>query len=344
MDEKKIRIGVIGAGWFASRRHLPVIVESPDAILVALCRRNEEMLKKMARHFEVEKIFTDYRQMLDEVEMDGVLIATPHTLHYEHAKYALEKGVHVLLEKPMTVKTEDARDLVELAEEKGRTLVVALNPPYWAHCHFIKETIESGEIGEIESISMNWVGDVGHVFGTIPLPDGLPGVVPPTLYRADPKLAGGGLLIDAGSHVVSESIWATKLSAKAVDAMMDNTDTDMRCVVGIQFENGAHCSISMVGDSKIRRRVHSVYFCSKGTIMVDGMPFRVTILKPDEEPVTLNEDEMPQAPQPVDDFIATILGRTKPFSTGIDGMKVVEVIEAAYQSAKMGQTVALDYI
>ena len=342
MDEKKVKIGVIGAGWFASRRHLPIIVESPDALLVALCRRNEEMLKKMADHFEVENTFTDYRQMLDDVELDGVLIATPHALHYEHAKYALEKGLHVLLEKPMTVKAEDARALVRLAEERERTLVVALNPPYWAHCHLIRQAIESGEIGDIESISMSWVGDVGHVFGKIPLPDGLPGVVPPTLYRADPNLAGGGLLIDGGSHIVSEALWTTKLAAKTVNAMMDDTDTDMRCVVGIQYENDAHCSISMVGDSKIRRRVHSTYFGSKGTIMVDGMPFSVTILKPDEEPVIIDEDEMHQAPQPVDNFIDAILGRTEPLSTGVDGMKAVEVIDAAYQSAKTGKTVALD--
>jgi len=342
MAEEKVRIGVIGAGWFASRRHLPAIVESSDGVLVALCRRNEEMLRKMAEHFEVEKTFTDYRQMLDEVEMDGVLVATPHALHYEQAKYALERGLHVLLEKPMTVKTEDARDLVRAAEEKERIIVVALNPPYWAHGHFIRQTIESGEIGYIESISMNWVGDVGHVFGKIPIPDGLPGVVPPTLYRANPKLAGGGHLIDTGSHLASEVLWTTRLSAKAVNALMDDTNTDMRCVVGIQLDNGAYCSISMVGDSKVRRRVHSTYFGSKGTLFVDGMPFSVTILKPDKEPITVSEDEMPKATQPVDDFIDAILGRTNPLSTGVDGVKAVEVIDAAYQSAKTGKTIALD--
>jgi len=186
------------------------------------------------------------------------------------------------------------------------------------------------------------VGDVGHVFGKIPIPDGLPGVVPPTLYRADPKLAGGGHLIDTGSHIASEVLWTTGLSAKSVNALMDDTDTDMRCVVGIQLDNGAYCSILMVGDSGVRRRVHSTYFGSKGTLIVDGMPFRVTILKPDEEPVMVSEDEMPKAPQPVDDFIDAILSRTKPLSTGVDGMKAVEVIDAAYQSAKTGKTVVFD--
>ncbi|HGJ65740.1 TPA: Gfo/Idh/MocA family oxidoreductase, partial [bacterium] len=96
---KKIKIGVIGAGSFASRRHIPVIVKSSDAELVALCRRDREMLQKMAEHFNCDYTFTDYRDMLDSVEMDAVLIATPHALHFENTMLALEKGLHVLVEK-----------------------------------------------------------------------------------------------------------------------------------------------------------------------------------------------------------------------------------------------------
>jgi len=100
---KKIRIGVIGAGSFASRRHIPIIVNSQDAELVSLCRRNKEMLRRMAEHFNCNNTFTDYKEMLDSVEMDAVLIATPHALHYENAKLALEKGLHVLVEKPLAI-------------------------------------------------------------------------------------------------------------------------------------------------------------------------------------------------------------------------------------------------
>lgn len=337
----KVNIGVIGAGWFASRRHIPTIVESKDAELVALCRRNTEQLAKMVQHFGTENTFTDYREMIDTIEMDGVLISTPHALHYEQAKYALDKGLHVLIEKPMAVTSEDARDLIKTAEEKERVIVVGLNPPYWAHGHFLKNLIKSGKLGEVESISINWVGDVGHVFGKIPMPDSLPGVVPPTLFRADPKLSGGGHLMDTGSHLVSEILWTTNLRATEVTALMDDADTDMHCTVSIRLENGALCSISMVGDSKIRRRIHNTYFGSESTISVDGLSFSVTVLEPDAEPVMTMEDEMPQAVQPVDNFIDAILGRVQPLASGVDGLRVVEVIEAAYKSARMGQTVTI---
>jgi len=108
---QKVRLGVIGAGSFASRRHVPTIIKSPDAQLVAMCRRDEKMLNKMASHFGCQKTFTDYRQMLNSVEMDGVLVTTPHALHYENAKAALEKGLHVMIEKPMAVRAEEAHEL-----------------------------------------------------------------------------------------------------------------------------------------------------------------------------------------------------------------------------------------
>ncbi len=107
--EQKIKLGVIGAGSFTSRRHIHTIIGSPDAELVALCRRDEAMLRRMADHFGCRNTFTDYRQMLDEVEMDGVLVTTPHALHYEHTRAALEKGLHVMVEKPFAINFDSAK-------------------------------------------------------------------------------------------------------------------------------------------------------------------------------------------------------------------------------------------
>jgi len=199
------------------------------------------------------------------------------------------------------------------------------------------------------------------VFGKIPMPDSLPGVVPPTLFRADPKLGGGGHLVDTGSHLVSEILWTTGLKATEVTASMDNVDMDMRCTVGIRLDNPLNppcpplekgdafdkgddvlCSISMVGDSKIRRRIHNVYFGSKSTVFVDGLPFKVTVLEPDKEPVVTAETEMPKVVEPVDNFIDAIMGRAKPLASGVDGLRVVEVIEGAYRAAKMRQAITLE--
>jgi len=338
---QKIKIGVIGAGSFTSRRHIPVIVNSPDAELVALCRRNEEMLRRMADHFGCENTFTDYRQMLDEMEMDGVLVTTPHALHYEHARAALEKGLHVMIEKPMTIKANEARELADIAADKGLVIVVALNPPFWSHTTYMQQAISSGVLGEIEGVDINWVGNAEHVFGLTPMPDSMPGVVPPTLFRADPKLGGGGHFVDSGSHLISELLWTTGLRAREVCALMDDPEFDMRTNVNLTMENGAVCTVSNIGDSKISRRIHSTYFGSKATLFVDGMPFKITICEPDQEPVVVSPDDMPSAPQPVDNLIDAILERAQPLCSADDGLAVVEVLEAAYTSARTGRKVTL---
>lgn len=338
---QKLRLGVIGAGSFTSRRHIPTIVNSPDAQLVALCRRNEEMLRKMADHFGCQNTFTDYRQMLDEVEMDGVLVTTPHALHYEHARAALEKGLHVMIEKPMAIRANEARELEDIAEAKGLVIVVALNPPFWSHTIYLREAIRADVLGEIEGVHINWIGNAEHVFGLAPMPESMPGVVRPTLFRSDPELGGGGHFIDSGSHLVSELLWCTGLKVREVSALMDNAKFDMRATVSLTLENGAECSISNTGNSKIARRIHHTYFGSKATLFVDGMPFKITICKPDQEPVVVPDDDLPPAPQPVDNFIDAILERAQPLCSADDGAQVVEVIEAAYTSARTGEKVIL---
>lgn len=338
---QKIRFGVIGAGSFTSRRHIPTIVDSPDAELVALCRRNEEMLHKMAEHFNCLNTFTDYKDMLDSIEMDAVLVTTPHGLHYEHAKAALEKGLHVMIEKPMAIKADEARELAKIAENKGLKIVVALNPPFWSHTTYLRKIIASDVLGEIERVDINWVGNAEHVFGLARMPESMPGVVPPTLFRADPKLGGGGHFVDSGSHLVSELLWTTGLRAVEVCALMDDSIFDMRANVNLIMENGAVCTISNIGNSKINRRIHNAYFGSKATLFVDAMPFKLTLCKPDEDPVIVPQEDMPDAPQPVDNLINAILGNSDPLCSGDDGAKVVEVIEAAYISAKTGKKVTL---
>src|SRR5579871_1322992 len=84
-EHDPVRLGVVGAGWFASRRHLPDARANPQVHLSALCRRDPAACAKMAAHFQVdpEHTYADWRQMLEDAELDAVLIATPHALHYE---------------------------------------------------------------------------------------------------------------------------------------------------------------------------------------------------------------------------------------------------------------------
>ncbi len=337
-----IRFGVIGAGWFASRRHLPDIVKHPEAQLAAICRRDPEALEKLQAHFHPEQIYTDWRVMLEECQLDAIVIATPHNLHYEQALAALDRGLHVLMEKPMTVKSSEAHALCKLAREQNRVLAVALNPPYWSHCHRIRGAIQSGRLGEVESIGYFWTGNAGIVFGRVPLPEDLPGIVPPTMFRTDPEQNGGGYLIDGGSHLVSEILWVTGMRVASVSCQMDSLPVDNRAGLVLGLENGSFATIATIGDSRHKdRRVRNTIGCSDGTITVEGFDFLTTIQPEGGEPQSFSESDLPPVHGPVENFIDAIQGHGEVLSPGEHGAHVVEVIEAAYRSAETGKTIEI---
>jgi predicted dehydrogenase len=337
-----LRFGVIGAGAFASRRHIPDILRNDNAVLAALCRRDEETLRRLAEHFEAERAYADWRRMLDECPLDAVVIATPNNLHFEQAKAALEHDLHVLLEKPMTVRADEARELHRMAEERGLRLAVALNPPYWAHCHAIRRAIQGGRIGEIESLGFYWTGNSGVVFGDTPMPADMPGPVHPTLYRADPAQCGGGCFMDGGAHLVSEILWVTGLRATRVACLMDDTPSDRRAALAMTLGNGAVATIGSVADSQSAgRRVRNTFGGSQGTITVEGFEFRTTIAPDGGEPETFREADLSPVPGPVANLVDAILRQTPLNADAVHGVHVQEVLEAAYRSASSGVVEAI---
>jgi predicted dehydrogenase len=337
-----LRIGVIGAGWFASRRHLPDLKANPDAQIAALCRRSEAELRKLAEHFGVERVYTDHRALLDREELDAVLIASPHALHFEQARDAIERGLQVLVEKPLAITSEEARELVRLAGQKHVLLSTALNPPFWAHCRYLRERIIAGDLGTVEAVQVSILGGVEHVFGRAPMPANLPGVVPPTLFRGDPALCGGGNLMDSGAHLISELLWVVGRPARSVSAWMDDATSDMQAIVSIALDGGPTGTVTAIGNSRFPgRRVHNTYYGSAATATVDGLPFRVTVARPNSQVESLAESDLPPPLSPVANFVDVILGRAPLAAPPEHGAHVTELLEAAYRSARTGRRVDL---
>ena len=340
--ERPVRLGVIGAGWFASRRHMPDAQRDEEIELTCFCRRDEEARGKLAHHFGISSAhaYADWEEMLEREPLDAVLIATPNNLHYTQALAALNRGIHVLLEKPMTIDPAEAWDLTERAAGAGLKLGVALNPPFWAHCHRMKHSLAAKEMGELESAAMYWTGNAEYVFGKAPAPANLPGIVPPTQFRSDPIANGGGYFIDGGSHLVSEVLWVTNKRAVRVSCTMDQTPGDMRASLIITLENGAIATINSIGDSAFAgRRVRNVFGASGGVITVNGFEFDTTIEIHGHPTQKFREDELPVVGTPVGNFCSAIQGSAELFSTGEHGAHTADVVSAAYQSAATGEAV-----
>ena len=337
----KIRLGVIGAGWFASRRHCPDIVDHADAELTALCRRDPEELRAMANAFGDPACFTDYRDLLNSDLVDAVVICSPHHLHFEHARAALRRDLPVLLEKPITIEPEEGLALTRLARERQLPLVVAQNPPYWSHCHFLREKFRSGYLGELESASLSFLSNSQGVFGAEPLADDIPGVVKPTLFRSEPQQNGGGSLIDGGTHYLCELVWCTDLRVCEVTAQTNSTRLESRTSMTLTLENGAMATFLFVSDSRIHaKRQHGQYYGSQATALVRGVPFAVTLIAGNTS-TTVREADLPPALTPVGDLIAVVKNQDAPAMDSEMAVHVVEIVQAAYRSARDGRRVRL---
>ena len=106
---RKVRIAVVGTGWWATYTHIPALLERSEVELVALCDRSLEKVHRAAEVYKVPRFYTDWRKMFENEVLDGVVVATSQAAHYEVAKAALELNRHVLMEKPMVLETTESR-------------------------------------------------------------------------------------------------------------------------------------------------------------------------------------------------------------------------------------------
>ncbi len=191
MAKKKLRVALIGCGGNMRHAHVPRLRADGAVEIVAAAepaKGNFDALKKdwgkTIAHYD------DHRPMLREHAVDAVLISSPHSMHYEQARDALQRGCHVLLEKPLTTSARDSRALLRLAAKQKRFLQVAYQRSYLAPHMYARELVSKGRLGEIQGIAayvtQHW-GGIGS-------------------WRLNPKLSGGGFFMDTGSHLVAAAL------------------------------------------------------------------------------------------------------------------------------------------
>lgn len=323
--DNKVKIGIIGVGGIAGK-HITDLLPIPYAEIVGLADVNPQQIAKAKEKFpEIKNVpdFSDYREMLSAAAPDAVIINTPHTLHFEQAIYSLENGQHVLIEKPMVCSVAHAKELIRVSEANGRVLMIAYQRHFLPQFRYIKSVLESGSLGEITFVAalqgQKWLTGTS---GT---------------WRQDPNLSGGGQLNDSGSHLLDIILWTTGLAAKSVYASIDNrgTQVDINSALAIEFENGAKGTISVVGDSQSRFYEDITIWGTKGAIF-----YRLgKITQTDENGESFEPTDLPEAGKPAVGFVDTIMGREQNWVPPSCGLRVIELTEAAWESARTGSPV-----
>ncbi|GIO83701.1 oxidoreductase [Paenibacillus faecis] len=191
---KILKVAIIGCGGIANGKHLPSLAKQPQVQMTAFCDIVEERAAKAAQEYGAEgaKVYTDYRKLLEETDVDVVHVCTPNDSHAEITVASLESGRHVMCEKPMAKTAEQARQMLDAAKRTGKKLSIAYQNRFRDDSLFLKQVCENGELGDI------YFGKALALRRR---------AVPTWGVFLDEEKQGGGPLIDIGTHALDLTLW-----------------------------------------------------------------------------------------------------------------------------------------
>lgn len=145
-----LRVAIIGAGAISQQWHIPIIAGHERLSLLALVDLDSELINELAGRYEVPLKSTDYTT-LPLGDIDIAVVATPSAFHFPVATFFLERGIHVLVEKPLATRLEDAKALVDLAQENNVVLSCGLYRRLYPSLAVLKQFLEEGDFGRVKS-------------------------------------------------------------------------------------------------------------------------------------------------------------------------------------------------
>lgn len=190
-----IRAAIVGCGRISDLHQLGYR-DRDDGRIVAVCDTNKGRARQKAKEWGVEKIYTDYRQVLEDKDIDLVELLTPHHMHCPMTVQACQAGKHVSVQKPMALSAAEADQMIAAADRAGVRLRVYETFVYYAPAVRARQMIEAGEIGEIRAVRLHVSTGTGDTAWKVPLSA--------WLWRFNEKQCGGGpLVFDHGYHLFS---------------------------------------------------------------------------------------------------------------------------------------------
>ena len=191
---KKLKVGIIGCGGIAAKKHLPAIMGIHEAEVTAFCNSSPEKAENLCRQFGAEgaKVYTDYKELLKDESIEVVHICTPNRSHFPITVDALEAGKHVMCEKPMAVSYAEAKKMTDTAKKTGKLLTINYQNRFLPASLYLKKICERGGLGEIYFAKAHAIRRRG---------------VPNWGVFLNEKEQGGGPLIDIGTHALDLTLW-----------------------------------------------------------------------------------------------------------------------------------------
>jgi len=260
-----IRAGLIGVGKMGIS-HYAILGAHPGVEMVAICDNATYVTSALKKHTGIEA-FKDYRKMIESAQLDCVFVATPSAVHFEVAAYALEKGLHVFVEKPLCLDPGESKRLADLAKQKSRANQVGYHNRFIGTFQETQRLVKAGALGEIYHIG-------GTAFGQVVIR-----AKSGSTWRSK-KSEGGGCLHDYSSHVVDlmnfiagppETIKAAHLRS------IYSKDVEDAVYATFLYAGGASGTLETNWSDETYRKMSTtiVVYGTKGKIIVDRQECKV---------------------------------------------------------------------
>ena len=191
---KKLKVAIIGCGGIANGKHMPSLSRLDNVEMVAFSDIEIEKAEKAAAEYGSEdaKVYEDYKELLQDKEIDVVHVCTPNISHAEISIAAMEAGKHVMCEKPMAINSEEAKSMVEAAERTGKKLTIGYNNRFRPDSQYLHNVCDRGDLGEVYYAKAHAIRRRA---------------VPTWGVFLDEEKQGGGPLIDIGTHALDLTLW-----------------------------------------------------------------------------------------------------------------------------------------
>ena len=353
----KLKVGVIGTGGI-SNEHIRGYINNPDTELYAFCDINPEQLKMMAEKYGVpaERTFTDKDEMLKALpEIDAVSVCTWNSAHAECTIAALNAGKHVICEKPMAMNTAQAQAMREAAERNNKLLMIGFVRRHGNDCDVIRENVDAGTFGDLYYAKATYLRRNGNPGG----------------WFGDKSRSGGGPLIDLGVHVIDlvrfifgnpkpvsvygvtfqklfnrPNVIGGKAYKSCSAGIQDICDVEDLASAIIRFDNGAVLNVEAAFSLNIKHDEGNIeLFGTKAGAKLSPNVEIFTELNNRmvnitfDQPTALNFDGLFQ--KEIDNYVDAILGRAECLAPAVDGVEMMKILDAVYESAKTGHEVIL---
>jgi len=303
---------------------MPALAAHAGSELAALMVRDAQRAEALAREHGAPRWYDSVDGLLDDGGLDAVYVSTPVNLHLEHVTAAARRGLHVLCEKPMALTAADCRRMIDACARAGVHLEICFVLRGWPIYQRIRQRLAAGDLGRLVEIR-------AHLAKWTPRQPGE--------WRLDPRQSGGGALIDFGSHYLDLFRYLAgdfRRIAAMHSAAVFGYPVEESAFVLVEFAGGGHGVLGCSGAVPHNGNVLEIYG-TEATLLLGKELQVITAAGTQRQPA-----EYPDYFSGlIAHFCACVEHGGEPLASGLDGLRNMEAIEAAYRSAREHRIVEL---